>query len=98
MPLLPVCANCSPTVLTVVSDPPSKVSVGEVFEMLVFVGLSASAPLPNTPVSLSLTPAALGDLKESVDAFVRRLSGQPGIALEEWVSPLLDPASSSAVR
>ena len=61
----------------IVSSPPSTVSVGELFEVSVFVGLSGSAPLANFPVTLSITPNELGVLKESVTDFIERLSGNP---------------------
>ncbi len=63
--------------LAIVSSPPDVVSVGQLFEVSVFVGLAASAPLPNFAVSLSITPSSLGSLLESVDDFIARLSGDP---------------------
>ena len=64
-------------VIGMVSSPPATVTVGELFEVSVFVGLSSSSPLANYPVSLSITPTELGVLKESVTDFIERLSGNP---------------------
>jgi hypothetical protein len=60
----------APKVLAWAGQPPASVTVAQLIEVLVYVGLSPSAPLPNVLVTLTMTPASLGALTQSVDAWV----------------------------
>jgi hypothetical protein len=89
-------ASRRPAVTSLTLQPPESVVVGDMFQVLVFVGLSSTAPLANYPVTLSITPSSLGQLTESVQTFIRRLSGQPVVESDAWQDPVLDTESLSA--
>ncbi len=63
--------------------------------MQVFVGIGQDAPLPEAAVSAELSPAALGTLQESVDTFIRRLSGEEDDVKAAWVAPVLDATTAT---
>ena len=76
-----------PKVLAIVVPPPDPVTVGVVFPVSVFVGLADSVPLANIRVVMKIAPASQGDLEESTDSFIGRLSGQPPTPKSSWTAP-----------
>jgi hypothetical protein len=87
----------APAIVFPVLTPPTTVRIGEQFEVPVFVGVSSGAPLPRALVSASIAKVEQGSLTESVDAFIRRVSGRPPAPDEDWTKVALDTDTATAL-
>lgn len=86
----------TPGVVSIRVQPPKTIVVGQIFEVDVFVGVASGLPVTDTAVSASLTDITTSNLLESVEGFIKRVSGEAEPEDKKWTKAALDSERSTA--
>ena len=87
----------TPSTVLGLTPPPQIVRIGNVFEVSVYVAISTGGALPNCLVTANIAPVQQGGLRQSVESFVRKVSGDPPSAQASWVAPQFMEGTASAI-